>query len=149
MKKGIIIFLAMASLLTVTNCYSKTFSPEQVTANGLTNEQAEEIVKIVIKHDKYDLSKKGMYIDKLSLSPIDEYIAFSLNYDTPADGATDILGTYRVNLKTGDIWEVNHCSRYHFAELEKIQKNIMKKTSVTMPQKHDIEDGICDNPPEQ
>ena len=136
-------------MLSFVNCYAKNFNQNEINHDGLTTVQAEYLLKLAFKHDKYDLSKKGMYIDRLAVSPEYGYIGFGLYYDNPKDGAVTTMGAYDVNLKTGDVWDLRQCSRYKFPELIKLQKIIIGKTFSTMPEKEVIQDKICDNPPEQ
>ncbi|HCI4950857.1 TPA: hypothetical protein NPF41_004271, partial [Salmonella enterica] len=98
--------------------------------------QAEKLLIIALKYQKYDLSLDGVFVDgdlqdKHGNPPHPGYYDFSLGYDTPTAGAIDYWGLFSVSSQTGDIWEINKCERVIFPQLQKIQQEIMKKTGAT------------------
>ena len=61
------------------------------------------------------------------------YIDFALTYDTPSAAATDVLGTWSVDILTGDVLENTRCKRYRFAGLKRLQAAISARTGVALP----------------
>ncbi|MFZ0418773.1 MAG: hypothetical protein WAM04_11800 [Candidatus Sulfotelmatobacter sp.] len=106
--------------------------PSKISPQGLSPDQAELVLRVVLKHLPYDLNKEGMYIEALhkkdGTDPHPGYYDFGLSYDSPAEGATEALATYAVSRFTGDVWEVNLCKRYSQSDLKKLQKIIMART---------------------
>lgn len=112
------------------------FNLSDINREGMTKTQAEKVLIIVLRHQKYNLSLEGIFIDgdlqdEQGNVPHPGYYDFSLGYDTPTAGATDYLGLFSVSPKTGDIWEINECERVVFPELQKIQQGIMEKNGAT------------------
>jgi len=110
---------------------------DSVAHSGLTKEQAKQVLIVVLKHEKFHLSVPGMYIDDDLYGPNGKpnrpgYFDFSLSYDTPKAGATAYLGYYAVNIKTGDVWEVESCMRYSFPALRILQQQISFRTGVSL-----------------
>lgn len=110
---------------------------DEVASTGLTKEQAKQVLVLVLKHEKYRLSDKGIYIDGDLQNPNGKpdrpgYFDFSLSYENPKAGATAYLGYYSVNIKTGDVWEVESCVRYRFPALRRLQSEITKRTGVAI-----------------
>jgi len=108
-----------------------------VSNDGLTKTQAKKLLIVVLKKEKYRLSDPGMYIDgdlagKDGTPNRPGYYDFSLSYDTPKAGATAYLGYYSVNIKTGDVWEVESCFRYRFKSLRRLQTEIEKRTGTML-----------------
>ncbi len=106
----------------------------------MTKAQAEKLLIIALKYQKYDLSLDGVFVDgdlqdKHGNPPHPGYYDFSLGYDTPTAGAIDYWGLFSVSSQTGDIWEINKCERIIFPQLQKIQQEIMKKLARHLPVK--------------
>lgn len=130
---GVIIALASA----VAAAGALPFGADDVALSGLTTEQAKKVLIVVLKHEKYRLSDKGMFIDDNLLPPSGKpdrpgYIDFSLSWDNPKAGATAYLGYYSVNIKTGDVWEVESCIHYRFALLRALQRKIVQRTGTPL-----------------
>lgn len=110
--------------------------PDSVAKSGLTVKQAEQVLIIVLKHEKYNISLMGTFIEDHSdegrYPPfVPGYYDFGVGRDTPEAGATDPFGFYVVSVLTGDVWEINACKHYNFPELRRVQKAIMKRTGKT------------------
>ena len=110
---------------------------DDVAASGLTKAQARKVLIVVLKHEKFRLADPGMYIDGDLQGPNGEpnrpgYYDFSLSYENPKAGATAYLGYYSVNIKTGDVWEVESCVRYQFPALGAHQREIVRRTHTPM-----------------
>ena len=116
-------------------CAMSTQSAEFVIGqDGLTGEQAKQVLIEVLKYEKFQLTKKGMDID--GPFKVDPNIpthcgfwAFGLSYDSPKYGATQVLGQYAVSRFTGDVWETNLCKRFDFPKLRRMQAQITLKTA--------------------
>jgi hypothetical protein len=124
-------------ILIASSVFGKqaAFDPTRIAQNGLTKDQAKQVLLIVLRHEGYKLTKPGMYVEYLrneqEEDPYEGYFNFSLGYDSPKAAATDVLGYFAVSKVTGDVWELNLCKRYSFPELRRIQKTIMMRTKKT------------------
>ncbi|EHM40255.1 hypothetical protein HMPREF0454_03549 [Hafnia alvei ATCC 51873] len=134
-----IIFLLVISLIPIMSSAEISvfeFNPTDVNRGGMTKEQSEGLLIIALKHEKYDLSVSGAFVDgdlqdKQGNAPHPGYYDFSVGYDNPTAGAIEYWGVFSVSPRTGDIWEINECKRISFPILQKAQKEIIKKTGVT------------------
>jgi hypothetical protein len=127
--------LTVSASLIASSAFAspQAFNVDEVSSSGLTKEQAKQVLIVVLKHEKYRLSDPGMYIDgdlqnKDGTPNRPGYFDFSLSYETPKAGATAYVGYYSVNIKTGDIWEVESCLHYRFPALRRLQQQITKRT---------------------
>jgi len=129
---------AVTALASAMTCAATLpVGADDVAPNGLTAAQAKQVLGVVLKHEKYRLSDKGMSIDTL-LPPSGKpdrpgYIDFSLSWDNPHAGATAYLGYYSVSIKTGDVWENESCVHYRFASLRALQRKIAERTGAPLP----------------
>jgi hypothetical protein len=113
------------------------FNADQVQPNGLTREQARQVLVVVLKHERYKLGMPGVFIDgdladEKGNPPHPGYFDFSLGYDSPKAGATEYMGLFSVSTATGDVWEINICKRFVFPALRSLQSGIMARTGRTM-----------------
>lgn len=134
MWKAIILALTIAQ---AAHAKTDVFDPAQVAKNGLTQAQAQQVLRVVLKHLRFKLERKGMFIDGDISGPDGRpmrpgYFDFALTYDTPGVAATDVLGTYSVDVLTGDVLENTRCKRYRFAGLVRLQKAISARTGVAL-----------------
>lgn len=122
---SILLFFALIEKSSASQNY---FEKESIQPSGLSIPQAKKVLIAVLKHEKYNLSRRGMAIED-DLKPMRPgYYDFSLIYDSPNAGATDVLGLYSVNILTGDVWENEQCIRYQFKKLRDIQGEIRRST---------------------
>ncbi|EAW8149236.1 hypothetical protein I7044_004068 [Salmonella enterica subsp. enterica] len=136
LRKIISVFFLLASAVCYAQGDASEFNLSDINREGMTKAQAEKLLIIALRHQNYNLSLEGIFIDgdlqdEQGNAPHPGYYDFSLGYDKPTAGATDYLGLFSVSPETGDIWEINECERVVFPELQKIQQGIMKKTGAT------------------
>lgn len=130
--------LALATLApAIASAGSGPLKIDDVMPTGLTKNQAKQVLIVVLKHARFNLSTPGMYIDDDLHGPNGEpnrpgYYDFSLSYDTPKAGATNYLGYYSVNVRSGDVWEVESCKRYGFPKLRALQRKLKKRTGTAL-----------------
>ncbi len=109
----------------------------QVAASGLTQDQARQVLMLVLRHERYQVGKAGAFVDgdlkdAEGRPPHPGYHDFSVGYDSPKSGATEYWGLFAVSRATGDVWEVNQCKRFAFPELARIQRRISGSTGQTL-----------------
>lgn len=130
--------LALAITASVASAKEPAIIPlGQIAPEGLSRNQAKQVLIAALKHQRYKLEKSGVFIDG---DLTDEngnpshpgYFDFSLGYDSPKAGATEYWGVFSVSVLIGDVWEINTCKRFVFPALQRIQKNIMKQTGKTI-----------------
>ncbi len=126
-------FLVVLVCLTASSTFANQLplGADDVSITGLTKEQAKQVLILVLRQEKYHLSNSGMYIDS-DLQSQAGYYDFSLSYETPKAGATAYLGYYSINIKNGDVWEIESCIRYSFPSLRRLQREITRRTGVTL-----------------
>lgn len=132
----IILFLSLISVMSHAQVRGTELNLSDINHKGMTKKQTEELLIIALKHNKYNLSGEGTFVDgdlqdEKGSSPHPGYYDFSVGYDDPTAGAIEYWGLFSVSPQTGDIWEINECKRIVYPELQKTQRTIMKKTGVT------------------
>ncbi len=115
---------------------SFSLAGQPIDSAGLTQTQARQVLVMVLKHEKFKISRPGVFIDGDLTTPDGKpphpgYYDFSVGSDSPSAGATEYLGLFSVSAATGDVWEINLCRRYIFPDLSVAQKAIMKRTGKT------------------
>ncbi|KIH82243.1 hypothetical protein [Pseudomonas batumici] len=128
--------LSLASA-TLSACAASTLPPEQIKPEGLSREQAQQVLVVALKQQPYKLSKPGVFIDGDLADgngnpPHPGYFDFSLGYDDPKAGATEYWGLFSVSVLTGDVWEINSCKRLTAPALKQLQTQIMARTGKTL-----------------
>lgn len=113
-----------------------SLQPTQIAPSGLNQEQAQQVLRLALKHQRHDLNRPGVFIDgdlrdDQGRPPHPGYFDFSLGYNDPKAGATEYWGLYAVSVLTGDVWEINRCERLVFVELKHLQGQIMARTGKT------------------
>ncbi|UOD33333.1 hypothetical protein INH39_11425 [Massilia violaceinigra] len=97
--------------------------------------QAKEVLIVVLKHNKFNLRKSGVFIENLVDDKGKPYrpghFEFSLGYSDPNAGAIEYWGMYSVSALTGDVWETHTCENFSFPELQRVQREIMTITKKT------------------
>ncbi len=145
--KRMICGLCLISVAFSAEVGAAPFKSAEVRENGLTKDQAKQVLMVVLRHEKYRLSMPGVFIDgnladEQGNPPHPGYFDFSLGYDSPKAGATDYLGLFSVSVKTGDVWEINSCKNFHFPALAQLQAMIMKRTKQTFAGEKDARKGL-------
>lgn len=145
--KLIFLFISLVSAVCYVHGAVLEFNPSDISHGGMTKTQAENLLIIALKHQQYNLSLDGVFIDGDLLdedgNPAHSgYYDFSLGYDTPNAGAIEYWGLFSVSAQTGDIWELHQCEEIIFPELHKIQQKIMKKTGATFASEVDQRRGL-------
>jgi hypothetical protein len=130
-------FLVGVILATSAQARPLPGGADDVASTGLTLQQARKVLVVVLKHEKFRLSDPALSIDDHVNGPSGDpdrpgYYNFSLAYENPKAGATAYLGYYAVNIKTGDVWEVESCVRYQFPALRALQREIGQRTGAPL-----------------
>ena len=128
--------LVLATSVAMAN-ESAPLKNDQIHFQGLSREQARQVLVVVLKHEGYRLGKAGVFIDgdladEKGNPPHPGYFDFSLGYDNPRAGAIEYWGLFSVSTLTGDVWETNICKRFAFPALRRIQRLIMARTGKSM-----------------
>ncbi len=135
--RGVLLLTLSIVVFAVSAKEPATPSLEQIAPEGLSRDQAKQVLIAVLKHQRYQLEKPGVFIDgdltdANGKPPHSGYFDFSLGYDNPKAGATEYWGLFVVSVLTGDVWEINLCKRFAFPALQRLQKKIMKRTGKNM-----------------
>jgi hypothetical protein len=136
---GRVILLAAIAVTIAVSSSSPVlaFDARLVQRGGLSQEQAEEILWLVLRHEHLALPSDGTYVERLGASARasadlpPSYFSFGVSRDDPRSKATSISGRFAISRSTGDVWELNLCRRYSFAALRRIQQAVMKRTGKT------------------
>ncbi len=138
----LLIFILLVILIPVSWAQSFGIHPAQIAESGLTEQQAKQVLRSVLKHGKYGkiLALRGAYIedgffDENGQQSDPGFYTFRLAYDSPKAGATDYFGPFVVSQKTGDVWDISltsGCKNFHSPALTRLQATIMKKTKAAI-----------------
>jgi hypothetical protein len=134
LSRVLLVILAFATTAGHAAGGEKAMTPgplnaSQVQADGLTIDQAKQVLVMVLKHEKLFMKKPGFNIEDIEF--VTGYVNFFVTYDSPKAAATDVIGGFAVSPRTGDVWEANLCKRYDFPALKRVQATIMQHTGKT------------------
>jgi hypothetical protein len=134
-------------LAATAQAKSLPFGANDVAPTGLNKQQVQQVLVVVLKHEKFRLSDPGMYIDSDLNGPNGDpdrpgYFNFSLSYENPKAAATAYLGDFAVNIKTGDVWETESCVRYRFPALRALQREIVRRTGTPLAAEKSARDEV-------
>jgi hypothetical protein len=113
---------------------SQSFKPKNIESTGLTAEQAKQVLLVVLKHEGFKMSDRGMWIDgpwrgeEKGTLYRPGYYDFGVVYSNRKAAASNVLGHFAVNALTGDVWNTVRCKRYGFPGLTEIQTAISSQT---------------------
>ena len=84
---------------TLVACATDSLQPARIKDSGLTREQAEQVLRVALKHQDYQLQRPGVFIDgdlqdENGKPPHPGYYDFSLGYNDPKAGATEYWGLF-------------------------------------------------------
>jgi hypothetical protein len=107
-------------LIAVACALAQTASP----AHRLTARQAHQMVALVAKHENIDLSDTHIELNSMDLGRefIPGFASFIVIRESTSPGPDETLRRYAVNRRTGDVWEINLCTRYDFPELTRMRR---------------------------
>jgi hypothetical protein len=98
----------------------------------LTEGQAKQMVLLVAKHDRIDLSDTHIEVNSMDVNAafIPGFSSFIVIRESTTPGPDQTLRRYAVNRNTGDVWELTLCTHYSFAALQcmRIQFSGLKPT---------------------
>lgn len=108
----------------------------EIDTQGLTAAQAKKLLIFTLKHEGYQLNKRGVFFDGPFLDDkgnpaIPGFANFGLGYNNPKDLAVSSWGLFAVSASTGEVWEINKCKMYSFPALLSIQRQIRAATKIT------------------
>ncbi|MDR2208945.1 MAG: hypothetical protein LBE22_08255 [Azoarcus sp.] len=135
MNRMLLAFAAVASVASAKD--PAAISIGSIAQEGLSVDQAKQVLVIVLEHEGYKLKNSGMFLesmageDKFKKPFVPGYSSFSLDYADPDAGALENLGLFSVSVFTGDVWEIHSCKRFDFPVLQRLQEHIMKQTGKT------------------
>ncbi|NHZ44224.1 hypothetical protein [Massilia aquatica] len=115
-----------AGLLVCSQAFGARFNAKNVKPTGLTANQAEQVLLVVLKQEGFKTSDSRLWLDGPWLTDgkpsIPGYHSFGVVY------VASTQGHYSVNIITGDVWQTESCRRYIFPALSKIQRGIAERT---------------------
>jgi hypothetical protein len=100
--------------------FGQTVSP----AHRLTAHQAHQMVTLVAKHEHIDLSDTHIELNSMDLGRdfIPGFVSYIVIRESTSPGPDETLRRYAVNRRSGDVWEINLCTRYDFPELTRLRQ---------------------------
>jgi hypothetical protein len=100
------------------------FAQADSAAHRLTAHQAHQMVTLVAKHDHIDLSDTHIELNSMDLGRdfIPGFVSFILIRESTSPGPDETLRRYAVSRRSGDVWEINLCTRYDFPELTRLRR---------------------------
>jgi hypothetical protein len=102
------------------------FDASRLSPSGLTLAQSKQVLRVVLKYERFKVSSPTLWIDGPWLSDgkpvVPGYVHFGVVY------LANTQGHYAVDRSTGDVWQTESCQRYAFPALREIQKRISSKT---------------------
>lgn len=118
--------LIVLSVLSCLPAFAQSLDVRSVNPSGLTLAQSKQVLRVVMKHDRYKMASPALSIDGPWLTDgkpvVPGYLHFGVVYGTSTQGH------YAVNTSSGDVWDTEICERYAFPALMAIQQRITLKT---------------------
>ncbi len=105
-----------------------TISSQEATISAA---ETKSLVGIVLRHRGFPSSSQYCQIEPLDKEGkpfLLEYYSFAASCDFPNTAATSAWGTYVVSPRTGDVLEYDFCEWFRYADLRRVQKQIMLRT---------------------
>ncbi|NHZ44223.1 hypothetical protein [Massilia aquatica] len=113
-------------VVTCLPALAQSLGVRSVNPSGLTLAQSKQVLRVVMKHERYKMASPALSIDGPWLTDgkpvVPGYLHFGVVYGTSTQGH------YAVNTSSGDVWDTESCERYTFAALVAIQKHVAAKT---------------------
>ncbi|NHZ64892.1 hypothetical protein [Massilia genomosp. 1] len=123
---SLLMSVVAAGFLAMSPAFAQSLLAKDVKPSGLTLTQSKQVLRVVMKHERYKVASPKLWIDGPWLTDgkpvVSGYYHFGVIY------VTNTQGHYAVNTSTGDVWDVEACERYAFPALLEIQKRISLKT---------------------
>lgn len=123
----------------------------QNSAREIEFDQARQVALVVARHDNITVDDRSVVINSMDTRSdagfIPGYFSFSIIRESDSAAKPDeTIRMYVVSKKTADTWELNLCTHYAFPELEKLQREIMRKTGAHPSDNQDTPKAIgCSN----
>jgi hypothetical protein len=117
-----LVLLAVAGLVSGPLRTSAQAAP--AAPHRLTERQARQMAVLVAKHENIDLSDIHIEMNSMDLGRafIPGFTSFIVIRESTSPGPDETLRRYAVNRRTGDVWEINLCTRYDFPELTHLRR---------------------------
>lgn len=119
------LFIAV-DVVTCLPAFAQSLAVRNVNPSGLTLAQSKQVLRVVMKHERYKMASPALWIDGPWLTDgkpvVSGYLHFGVVYGTSTQGH------YAVNTSSGDVWDTESCERYTFPALIAIQQRITVKT---------------------
>jgi hypothetical protein len=124
---------ALCPLITIALMFFavKAVSSQEAT---MSVAEAKSLVGIVLHHQGFPSSSQYCQIEHLDEEGkpfVPDYYSFGASCDFPKAAATSPWGTYVVSPRTGDVLEFDLCKWFRYADLRRVQKQIMLRTHAT------------------
>jgi len=116
---------------------TQTIEIGQISTEGLSAYQAEQILNYVLEHEKVKPDLPRAFLEPNNSegdkgSPTIIYYTFTLYHSDPNAAALSNLGLFAVSKNTGDVFEIHSCKRFQFPALQDIQRRVMDRTGKTV-----------------
>ncbi|MGB6133168.1 MAG: effector immunity protein Tgi2PP [Acidobacteriaceae bacterium] len=99
----------------------------------ITMGQAQQIARLVARHDEIDLSDTHIEFNSMDLDAafIPGFASFIVIHEASTPGPDETLRRYAVNRRTGDVWEITLCTRYDFPALSRLRRSYAGHATTT------------------
>ena len=147
-RKSCALLLA-GTLLAGMPALAAPLDAQHIRPSGLTLRQAEQVLSVVLKHEKFQMKRKDahLFVEGPSRDAPDAHGYFSLQlYHNPPKAAMMFtLGHFSVNRFTAEVWDFMRCKRYSFPALSVIQQRVSARTGQRAPDEEKVRDELCLN----
>ena len=113
-----------------------SFVPTIAATREIEIDRAREVVLAVAGFDHITVDDRSIVLNSMDTRGpagfIPGYFSFSIIRESDTASSPDeTIRMYAVSKKTGDTWEINLCTHYAFARLQKLRTAIMQETGAT------------------
>ena len=111
---------AFFCLLLAANCAAP--SPLQMQPRELTITEAVTLVRLAVEKQIERVNPKGSFtLDPFPREPDERFISFQALGVWSKEPGSAVIGTYSVNRKTADVWDMSSCKEINFPKLFEVQ----------------------------
>jgi hypothetical protein len=126
-------FFAGLALALGCMCSLPAAAQPATSRHRITTEQAQQIARLVARHDQIDLSDTHIEFNSMDQGStfIPGFASFIIIHEASTPGPDETLRRYAVNRQTGDVWEMTLCTRYDFPALTQLRRNFAGRATTT------------------
>jgi hypothetical protein len=120
--------IGLVLLATLSTVSQRVTRPETTSASSITRDEAASLVRAFLRSKGYDTKAAPLDVED-SADSDSHFFMFAVSVDTPQRLVK--IGSYGVNSRTGDIWELVQCKRITSKAIARKQNEIRQSSGLS------------------